>query len=92
MESLQRTASHALRTLLDGQPVTPAKMRFVWTLAAGAALARATDVRWREGDGVLVVRAHSENWRRELRRARPLLTERVRELAGREVVRRIQIE
>jgi hypothetical protein len=92
MESLQRTASHALRTLLDGQPVTPAKMRFVWTLAAGAALARATDVEWRDAEGVLVVRARTDNWRRELRRARPILTERVRELAGRDAVRRLEIK
>ena len=90
MESLNATATHALRTLLDGQPTSAAKMAFVWTMAAGPAFARATDVQWRD-EGVLVVRAKTDAWRRELRRARPLLVARVRELTG-DVVKRFIVE
>ena len=90
MKSLQSTASHALRALLDSQPTSPAKMSFVWRMAAGPAMARATSVRWRE-DGVLVVRASSPSWLKEIRRARPLLVGRMRDLAG-DAVSGIEIE
>lgn len=90
MESLHITATHALRLLLDGQPTTPAKVAFAWRMAAGAALARGTEPDWR--DGVLVVRARTEAWRKELRHARPILTARVQELVGPDVVKKIVIE
>ena len=80
-----------MRVLLDGQPTTAAKVAFVWNMAAGPALARATRTEWRD-DGVLVVRAKTEPWLRELRRARPVLTERVHQLIGAGVVRKIVIE
>jgi predicted nucleic acid-binding Zn ribbon protein len=91
MQPLQSTASNALRELLAMQPTTPAKMSFVWTMAAGPAMARATTVRWRSG-GVLIVRASSPSWLREVRRARPILVARMRELAGGDVVSGIEIE
>jgi predicted nucleic acid-binding Zn ribbon protein len=91
MESLQSTQTRALRALLDQQPTTPAKMAFVWKMAAGPAMARATAVRWRDG-GVLVVRASSPSWLREIRRARPLLVARMRELAGADAVSKLEIE
>lgn len=91
MESLQSTASHALRALLASQPTTAAKMSFVWKMVAGPAMARATSVRWRP-EGVLVIRAASPSWLREVRRARPLLVARMRELAGADAVTTIEIE
>jgi predicted nucleic acid-binding Zn ribbon protein len=90
MESLDRTANQALRALLDSQPNTTAKVAFAWRMAAGAALARAGEPEWQ--NGVLVVRARSDAWRRELRRARPVLTGRVQELVGADVVKSIVIE
>jgi predicted nucleic acid-binding Zn ribbon protein len=90
MESLHSTATHALRALLDAQPATPAKVAFAWRMVAGAALARAGDPEWREG--VLVVRARTDAWRRELRRAKPVLTARLQELVGADVVKKIVIE
>jgi predicted nucleic acid-binding Zn ribbon protein len=90
MESLHSTANQALRALLDGQPTTPAKIVFAWRMAAGAALARGGEPEWR--DGVLVVRARTDAWRRELRHARPVLTSRIQELVGLEVVKKIVIE
>lgn len=91
MESLNTTANHALRLLLDGQPATPAKVAFVWTIAAGPAMARATRHEWRN-DGVLIIRARTDAWLRELRHARPILTERVHQLLGPGIVKKIVIE
>jgi len=90
MEPLHTTATHALRHLLDGQPTSPAKVAFAWRMAAGPALARAADPEWR--DGVLVVRAHADAWRKELRHARPVLTTRLQELLGPDVIKKIVIE
>ena len=90
MESLNNTAGAALRHLLAHQPTTPAKVAFAWRMAAGSTLARAGNPEWR--DGVLVVRATSEAWRREMRRAAPMLLNRVRELVGADVVRRLVID
>jgi len=90
MDALHSTANHALRTLLAGQPTTPAKIAFAWRMAAGPALGRATDVEWREG--VLIVRARTPAWLKELRHARPILTARVRELVGAEVIKKFVIE
>lgn len=86
-----RTASHSvLRELLDGQPDTPAKVRFAWRIAAGPALGRAAATSW--SDGVLRLRPQSAAWEREIRRARPMLTERLRQLLGPDTVRSIVIE
>jgi predicted nucleic acid-binding Zn ribbon protein len=91
MESLNNTAGDVLRRLLASQPTTPAKVAFAWRMAAGSALGRAGDVSFRN-DGVLVVRASTDAWRKEMQRATPMLLARVRELVGRDVVRKIVIE
>lgn len=91
MESLNATASQVLRTILAAQPTSAAKVRFAWTMAAGPALARAATADWRD-DGVLVVRARTESWLRELRRARPVIAERLRQMLGEGVVRKIVFE
>ena len=91
MDALDTTAARALRTLLDSQPTTPAKVAFAWRMSAGPALGRATSAEWRP-DGVLIVRASTPAWLKELRHARPLLVARVRELVGPDVVKRVIIE
>jgi predicted nucleic acid-binding Zn ribbon protein len=90
MHSLSSTATRAVRLLLDQQPNTTAKIAFAWTIAAGPALARASRLDWAT-DGTLRVQASSDNWRRELRRARPTLAARLAELLGPDVVRKITI-
>ena len=90
MHALKSTAQHALRLLLEGQPTSPAKVAFAWRMVAGAALGRAAEPDWR--DGVLVLRAKTDAWRRELRHARPLLTSRLQSLVGPDVVKKIVIE
>jgi hypothetical protein len=90
MERLAATSTSVLRSILDGQPLTEAKVAFAWRIAAGPALARAATVSWSPA-GTLVVYADSSAWRLELVRAKSMLAERLRLLLGREAVRRIQI-
>src|SRR5690349_341699 len=58
MESLQQTAARVLGPLLDSQPLSPGKVSFAWSIAAGPALARASTPRWTP-DGILRIRARS---------------------------------
>jgi len=90
MEALNSSAQQALRMLLEGQPTSSAKVAFAWRMVAGASLARAADPNWT--DGVLIVRAKTDAWRRELRHARPILTSRLQALVGADVVKKIVIE
>jgi hypothetical protein len=91
MEPLRTASTRALQTLLNDQPVTAAKVAFAWQVAAGPAIARATTTAW-VGDGVLRVRARDAAWRREVAAARPIIAERVKQLLGADVVKRIEIE
>ena len=90
MQSLGSTAHQALRILLEGQPTSPEKVAFAWRMVAGASLSRASEPEWR--DGVLVIKAKTDAWRRELRHARPILTTRLQMLVGADVVKKIVIE
>ena len=91
MEPIGASAHRILRSVLAAQPAGAARSLFAWKMAAGPAMARATDAVWHE-DGTLVVRARTEAWVRELRRARPLLADRVRGLLGDDSVRRLVIK
>lgn len=91
VQKIDQTAVSALKTMLEGQPTTEAKVSFAWTIAAGPALARAATVTWSES-GTLRVVARAEAWRQELLRARPLIARRIADLVGPDVVRRIAIE
>ena len=91
LEALHTSATEALRRLLDTQPTSPAKVTFAWRMAAGPALAKAADTEWRD-DGVLVLRAKTPAWLRELRHARPVLAARLAELLGAGVIKRMVIE
>ena len=91
MLPLHSASARALQSLLNDQPVTAAKVVFAWQIAAGPAMARATSPIW-SGDGVLRVRARDAAWRREVTRARPLIAQRIGQLLGPDVVKRIVIE
>lgn len=82
-------APRALRSALDTQPVTPGKILFAWSLAAGPTLARAASATWH--DGTLHVRAKSESWRQELAHARPVILSRLAALLGSGVVRTLTV-
>jgi hypothetical protein len=72
--------SGTVPALLARQPLTPAKVAFVWQMAVGPALARATSVQY--GDGVLRVTGADRRWIREVERSRAIILERVRTLLG----------
>ena len=91
MQGINTTAAVVLRAILDGQPLTEAKVRFAWRLAAGATVSGATSVSWTE-EGRLIVRVKSDEWRREVARARPIVLERMRELVGADAIRTMHIE
>lgn len=91
MERLQTTSTLALQQILDGQPLSRAKVAFAWKIAAGPALARAASPELRE-DGTLVLRARTAAWLKELRHARPILRERLQGLLGATTVKQIAIE
>jgi len=91
MHPVRDTAGAVLRTLLHDQPTTPAKVMFAWQMAAGATLSRVTECAWTE-DGTLRVRARSAAWQREIRFARPMIAERLRQFLGADVVRKIVVE
>ena len=91
LESLHNTAGAAVRRLLADQPDTAAKVAFAWKIAAGPAVGRATETSWRAG-GVLVIKARTEAWRREVRGACPLLLRRLQDLLGPGVVTRVQVD
>jgi len=78
-----------MRLLLAEQPLTEAKVRFVWTLVAGPAVARASTVTFSEG--TLTVRAKSESWRQEVQRARPAMMVRLGQFLGPGVVRAMSV-
>jgi predicted nucleic acid-binding Zn ribbon protein len=90
MEPLSSTAAPALRTLLNDQPTTSAKVTFAWTIAAGPALARATTPVW-SSEGTLYLRARTDAWRGELRRSQHVLLARLKDLLGADVVRRLDV-
>jgi len=91
MKRLDQAALAALKSILETQPTTEAKVSFAWTIAAGATLAQAATVTWSE-TGTLRVVARTEAWRQELARARPLIARRIADLLGEDVVRRIAID
>jgi predicted nucleic acid-binding Zn ribbon protein len=90
VQALNTAEAQVLRAILDQQPLTEAKIRFAWRLSAGPTLAASTSVSWSE-DRRLRVAVKSDEWRRELLRARPLILERLRELVGKDAVKTMHI-
>ena len=91
MQPLRTASTRALQSLLHDQPVTAAKVVFAWQIAAGPAMARATSPVWSD-DGVLRVRARDAAWRREVARARPIIAQRLEQLLGSDVVKKIVVK
>ena len=90
MRTLRETGLKVMRDVLRRQPASDAKVAAAWRLAAGATLARAATPRWRD-DGTVALEVPDAGWRREVRRARPVLLERLASLLGDDVVRRLVI-
>ncbi len=89
MQALGTLPALVLPALLSRAPLTPEKVRFVWGLAVGPAIARATTVSL-EGSR-LVVHTSDRAWRREVERSTPLILGRVQQLLGARVVEAIHV-
>jgi hypothetical protein len=79
-----------LAEALSRQPLSPGKVAFAWRVAVGAGMARATEPAL-DAAGVLRVRAHNAQWRREVERARPLIAARLARLLGPGAVNSIDV-
>jgi hypothetical protein len=90
MESLIQTSARVLRGLMAAQPTTPAKINFAWQIAAGPSLSRAAQVEC-SPDGTLRVQAKSAAWGHEIHVARAMILERMSQLLGPDIVRRIKV-
>lgn len=90
MESVQQTALRVLGPLLRAQPLSPGKVAFAWSVAAGPLLAKHGSPRWTP-DGTLRVQASDTAWVAALHQARPVVNERLQKLLGPGAVRRIVI-
>jgi hypothetical protein len=89
MQALGTLPALVLPALLARAPLTPEKVRFVWGLAVGPAIARATTVSL-EGSR-LVVHTSEAAWAREVERSTPLILGRVQQLLGAGVVEAIHV-
>jgi hypothetical protein len=90
MQGLGTLPALVLPALLARAPLTPAKVTFVWGLAVGSAIARATTVTLAET--ALTVRTADPAWAREVERSRALILGRVQQLLGAQLVRSIVIK
>ena len=89
MVPAQQCVPAVVANLLQGQPLSHAKVSFAWRTAVGQATARATQATLK--GGTLEVRANGEHWRLEIVRAADLIVERLSTLLGRNLVRRISV-
>ena len=80
----------ALRALLRDQPLSSGKVSLAWSAAVGRTIDRVTSVSL-DPDGSLTVQADNRHWAREVSRSTPLITTRVNQLLGDDVVKRIDV-
>lgn len=90
MQGLGTLPALVLPALLARAPLTHEKVTFVWGLAVGAAIARATTVTLAET--VLTVRTTDPAWAREVERSRAMILARVQQLLGAGLVRSIVVK
>ena len=89
VQPLHTFSTSVLAEIIRRQPGSPAKTRFVWQLAVGPSLAKATTVDLVEG--VLAVRAGDSRWIREIDRARDIILARLQHLLGPNAVSRLDL-
>ena len=89
MQSLQGCATGVLAEMLRRQPASKERTAFAWSIAVGAALARATTVDL--SDRVLIVRARDQRWAQEIYRNRATVLARLQDLLGRDAVRDLSV-
>jgi hypothetical protein len=88
MRALSHVVPAALVHLLQKAPLSEGKVDFAWSMAVGKPLDRVTRARL-EGT-VLIVEASSEQWVREITRARSIILRRVQAYLGESRVTRME--
>ena len=90
MLSTRDVAPGAIKEILRRQPVSPGKVQFAWESAVGPSVARATSAEL-DASATLHVTVHTESWRSEIVRSKPLIIRRMAELLGSDTVKRIAV-
>lgn len=90
MQSLGALPARVLPALLARAPMTPEKVAFVWGLAVGSAMARATTATL--AGNVLTARTGNPAWAREIERSRTIVLARVQQLLGPSAVNALVVE
>ena len=90
MRPVNQSIPAALTTILRRAPLTDDKVAFAWRTAVGPALDKATSIELR--NGVLLVRAKDDAWRREVERSAAVVRARLDSLLGKGIVRTIHVE
>jgi predicted nucleic acid-binding Zn ribbon protein len=80
----------ALRALLQNQPLSKGKVSLAWSVAVGRRINQVTSVSL-TADGTLQVSADDRHWAREVVRSSGLITSRVNQLLGDNIVKRIDV-
>lgn len=89
MTAVPDLAVSVLAEAIKRQPLSPGKVALAWQMAAGPQLARASHVDIDRDVGsclTLTVRARDQRWAAEIDRVRPLLTDRLARLLGKETL------
>jgi predicted nucleic acid-binding Zn ribbon protein len=90
VEPLNRTLNDVVHSLLTRSPMSDGKVEFAWRVAVGASLERVTHPQLLD-DGTVEVRVDDPAWRKEVKRAQPLILSKLRSLLGTSVVRKIRV-
>jgi predicted nucleic acid-binding Zn ribbon protein len=91
MRLIRDIAPRVLNGLLRDQPLSTGKIRFAWQMSVGPSMARSTSVQL-ERDGTLLVTASGEHWQREILRSAATIKQRLSELLGPHVVKRLKVK
>jgi hypothetical protein len=87
---LQSVATGVLADVIRRQPPSAGRTSFVWTLAVGPAMAKATTVEL--FDGILVVTARDARWAREVTRAHDTILARLGVFLGSKAIDEIRVQ
>ena len=91
MRLIRDIAPRVVNGLLRDQPLSTGKIRFAWQMSVGPSIARSTSVQL-ERDGTLLVTTSGEHWQREILRAAATIKQRLSELLGPHVVKRLKVK
>jgi len=90
MSPLQNALPAVAADLLKRGPMSAEKMAFAWRIAVGGGLSRVTSAQLRP-QGILLVVAADERWRREISRSQRLILTRLQGLLGADVVTGLEV-